>query len=464
MKEWIAEVEKARKGDRKAFDRLVKRFQDYAVALAYARLNDFGEAEDAAQEAFLAAFQELPSLVEPAAFPVWLKRIVLKFCDRRTRRKTLPTLSLEAAEWIACPASRPDLLLEAKERNARVYRAVESLPEGERTVIALFYLGGYSGAEIGGLLTLSVDAVKKRLQRGKARLQERMLTMLQETLRENAPSRDARFAEYNALLLQLTEGLKQDPNVEAAYLAHYDGYRMDGFGTHDDVWSSLTLHLVYTDEKMDALAAGREEFIARFGKPLLTVEAPQNAPDNGYYLMAIYDGEAGPYEVDWYWRPRAEADLPSETLLLFDRIGLVQSEKPLPWRYLEKFPPALVQALEARSEEQKRADETKNKVSLFWAMWMIAAKNAARNAQEPTLAFEGFLLSLKREAAETIGITETDTETAAPNFALKLARLREIGARMETLMPKFIAAGLPVPNAVIAPAYRFLALIERTQG
>jgi len=78
----------ARGGDLAAFAVRVRRFQDMAVAYAYSLLGDFHGAEDVAQTAFLDAYRRLGQLKEPAAFPVWLSRVVFKHCDRLSRRKT----------------------------------------------------------------------------------------------------------------------------------------------------------------------------------------------------------------------------------------------------------------------------------------------------------------------------------------------------------------------------------------
>ena len=80
-------VIRAQTGDRIAYDDIVRRFQDMAVGYASALLGDFHLAEDAAQEAFVGAWTELPRLREPAAFPGWFKRIVFMRCSRFLRRR-----------------------------------------------------------------------------------------------------------------------------------------------------------------------------------------------------------------------------------------------------------------------------------------------------------------------------------------------------------------------------------------
>ena len=92
MEELVRLVRRAQTGDGAAYDRIVRRFQDRAVGYAYSVLGDWHGAEDAAQDAFLQAFRDLPALREAAAFPAWLRRLIFKHCDRRTRRRQVQTL------------------------------------------------------------------------------------------------------------------------------------------------------------------------------------------------------------------------------------------------------------------------------------------------------------------------------------------------------------------------------------
>ena len=94
--EWRAYVTAAQQGDMRAFDALVRQFDDMAVGYAYSLLGDFQVAEDAAQDAFVQAYLDLKMLREPQASPVWLRRIVFKHCDRISRRRAVPTVPLES--------------------------------------------------------------------------------------------------------------------------------------------------------------------------------------------------------------------------------------------------------------------------------------------------------------------------------------------------------------------------------
>jgi RNA polymerase sigma-70 factor (ECF subfamily) len=180
----------------RAFGRLVARFQDVAFGWALAALGgDRAAAEDAAQEAFAAAWLHLPALREPAAFPGWLRRLVATRCGRRTRRKEAATPPLPLADGVMGAADGPHADYERRERAEAVRGAVARLPEAERSVVVLFYLNAHSRGEIAGFLGVSSVTVKKRLAAARGRLREAMWAMIEEEMsRQGRPSDDTAFA------------------------------------------------------------------------------------------------------------------------------------------------------------------------------------------------------------------------------------------------------------------------------
>ena len=128
LRDWVAA---AQSGDKEAFSEVVKRCQDMAYGIAYAMLGDAGLAQDAAQEAFIAAYLNLAALREPAAFPGWFRRVVIKHSDRERR-------SLKAShpldESVVPAASLPDPMrvLEASEKKSEIHRAIAELPATQR--------------------------------------------------------------------------------------------------------------------------------------------------------------------------------------------------------------------------------------------------------------------------------------------------------------------------------------------
>ena len=190
-------VRRAREGDPSAFADLVRRFQDYAVGYAWSLLGDFHLAEDVAQDAFIQVLGDLANLREPAAFPGWLRRIVHKHCDRRTRRARLPTVPLDGLEEITADLGPSALAeLEHAETAAVVRRAVSALPEHQREAITLYYIGDRSQSQVAAFLNITEGAVRKRLHDARKALKETMIDMVEETLQNDAPSRNDRFEKH----------------------------------------------------------------------------------------------------------------------------------------------------------------------------------------------------------------------------------------------------------------------------
>lgn len=185
-------MEQARNGDPRAFDSLVRRFQDMAVGYSAAILGDFHLAEDTAQEAFLETYRVLPALRVPDAFPAYLRLTLRKHCDRVTRRKHIPTLSLDAIQNAIHSESLPDAAA-VRERRDAVRDAVRGLPESERVTVVLFYIGQRSLKEVAEFLGVPVSTVKNRLHTARRRLRERMIPLMEETLQEQRPSNDEQF-------------------------------------------------------------------------------------------------------------------------------------------------------------------------------------------------------------------------------------------------------------------------------
>ncbi|MGH7452220.1 MAG: sigma-70 family RNA polymerase sigma factor, partial [bacterium] len=201
-------VRAAQAGDDPSFGELVRSYQDVAVAYAAAILGDYHLAEDAAQEAFVEAYRKLPSLREPAAFAGWFRTIIFKHCDRITRRKRPPITSLDAALDVASPEPSPHEILESREIAASVREAIAALPDAERQVVLLYYMGDHSHAAIAKFLEVTPNTVKTRLYSARQRLRKHM-KHLEENLQAERPSRDPKFAEKVQRMIQ-PEALKKN--------------------------------------------------------------------------------------------------------------------------------------------------------------------------------------------------------------------------------------------------------------
>ena len=216
--QFVELVRRAQQGDARAFGDLVQKYQGMAYGYAYVLLGDTHLAQDATQEAFLDAYQNLQSIQAPAAFPAWFRRVVFKHCDRFTRRKKLETVSLERAGAVADAAPSPDSQLMREETRRAALAALESLPPTERAVTILHDLRGYPQREVAAFLEIPLHTVKNRLRTARRKLSERMLALTQKVLNEDAPDIWQRMSDVKALIEASKEGnLEQVTNLLQQY-------------------------------------------------------------------------------------------------------------------------------------------------------------------------------------------------------------------------------------------------------
>ena len=200
----------AQAGDDIAFAELVRAYQDIAVAYATSILGDHHLAEDAAQEAFVEAYRELPALRDPAAFAAWFRTIIFKHCDRMTRRKRHPVAALDVALEVVSPEASPHETLELRETKSSVWKAIAALSEAERAVVLLYYMGEHSQAAIAEFLNITTNAVKTRLYAARKRLRNYM-ERIEENLNAARPSSDSRFADKVQRMIRPEALKKKEP-------------------------------------------------------------------------------------------------------------------------------------------------------------------------------------------------------------------------------------------------------------
>lgn len=152
-------------GDLAAFEELVRIHQAHIYQLAYRLTGNYEDARDAAQEAFIRAFQALPRFRQEAAFSTWLYRIATNTAlDLVRRRPVVPPVELPADQ----PApDDPATEAQRREISRRVHAAVAQLPAEYRVVVVLRDLQGLAYDEIAKVLEIPVGTVRSRLSRGR---------------------------------------------------------------------------------------------------------------------------------------------------------------------------------------------------------------------------------------------------------------------------------------------------------
>ena len=175
-------------GDDTAFSDLVYKYQNSVHALVWRKIGDFQIAEEIAQDTFLQAYQKLATLKNPTQLAGWLYVIASNLCTDWKRRKKPIMKSLESDTSGALEKTSYERYIEeqreikaAEHRRELIKNLLDKLPESERTVVTLHYLGEMTSESISKFLGVSVNTIKSRLRRARKRLQKEE-PMIRETL------------------------------------------------------------------------------------------------------------------------------------------------------------------------------------------------------------------------------------------------------------------------------------------
>ncbi len=172
-------INKAKNGDAKAYEGLLKKYKNSVYNLVYRMVRDIQEAEDLTQEAFIKAFNSLASFNEEYAFSTWLYKIATNNCIDFFRKRKLQTYSLdkpiqykdsEIQHEIPDPDLNPEKSILARERSNMIQKAIKTLPKKYYTAIVLRHNDEKSYEEIAEILDLPLGTVKARIFRAREML------------------------------------------------------------------------------------------------------------------------------------------------------------------------------------------------------------------------------------------------------------------------------------------------------
>jgi RNA polymerase sigma-70 factor, ECF subfamily len=162
-------VARFQRGDEDAFDELVERHRRRIYSLV-CRLASPAEADDLAQEVFIAAYRALPGFRGDSAFSTWLYRITVHVCSHHLRRRRLDTTDLDEQQPSWERDHDPERSAMSSELQTRVREAIEQLPYKLRLVVVLRDLQGLSYEEIAQVVGCPIGTVRSRLHYATQRL------------------------------------------------------------------------------------------------------------------------------------------------------------------------------------------------------------------------------------------------------------------------------------------------------
>lgn len=170
-------LEQARQGDKAAFGKLVEAYQTPVYNLAYRMLNNAGEAEEAAQEAFIRAYTRLDSYDPAHKFSTWMLSITSNYCIDLIRKRRALLLSLDEPlpphpALMSDNSKGPEAQAVMNEQQAMVQALLQELPEDYRETVVLRYWYDLSYDEIAEMMDTTVSAIKSRLFRARRLLAE----------------------------------------------------------------------------------------------------------------------------------------------------------------------------------------------------------------------------------------------------------------------------------------------------
>lgn len=180
-------VVRVQKGDKRAFDLLVRKYQHKVVNLISRYIRDHSEVYDVSQEAFIKAYRALPQFRGESAFYTWMYRIAINTAKNYlvARGRKMPSIDIDAqdAEQFQGESGlkdndTPEHNVLKDEIEATVLKAIEDLPEDLRTAITLRELEGMSYEEIAEAMQCPVGTVRSRIFRARESVDKRLKPLL----------------------------------------------------------------------------------------------------------------------------------------------------------------------------------------------------------------------------------------------------------------------------------------------
>jgi RNA polymerase sigma-70 factor (ECF subfamily) len=182
-------VLRVQKGDKRAFDLLVRKYQHKLVSVVGRYINDWAECQDVAQEAFIRAFRAIGAFRGDSQFYTWIYKIAINtaknYLVSQGRRPPTDDVAVEDAVLFdgatrLRESGTPERELLREEIERTVFATVEALPEELRTAITLREVDGLSYEEIAEAMNCPIGTVRSRIFRAREAIDETLRPLLSE--------------------------------------------------------------------------------------------------------------------------------------------------------------------------------------------------------------------------------------------------------------------------------------------
>ena len=180
-------VERVQKGDKRAFDLLVIKYQHKILAIISRYIRDSAEVQDVAQEAFIKAYRALGNFRGDSAFYTWLYRIAINtaknYLVARSRRPPASDVDMNDAEFysgsdILKDQATPENLFFRDELEDVVNNTIDSLPEDLKTAVTLREFEGLSYEEIAEVMDCPMGTVRSRIFRAREAIDKQVRSLM----------------------------------------------------------------------------------------------------------------------------------------------------------------------------------------------------------------------------------------------------------------------------------------------
>jgi RNA polymerase sigma factor (sigma-70 family) len=165
-------------GEQNLYAGLVDRYKSYVYTITYKILLNRPEAEEAAQDAFIKAFNNLANFHRDAKFSTWLYRIAFNTAISYKRKHRHTFQSIENA--IIAHSGDGEGALERSDKKKFLTMAMQKLGEADRTALSLFYLEEFSLEEIAEIMSMQANTIKVRIHRARQRVADELKVILQK--------------------------------------------------------------------------------------------------------------------------------------------------------------------------------------------------------------------------------------------------------------------------------------------